>query len=393
MEELCAKYGGCMRAKRAATIIQQTYRQYLMSRSFAKLRLEAGESRRSQRFTRRRGIDGCQHDSIDVDRSLNLSQLCDVVVDDRHPVVLQPDNNDDHPDSALEDGSDIARIGGVVPDTTEAESSLDDFEGQNGLEDSDGSSQGSSPTLPPPLPAPNDLPSVYFESSLESETVCRQHKVCYGHAVQNCTHSVYPAFHSFDPREFPSSYFRHRPLHCYNDRLGLSGCRHRNSPQTSHRIPSNITVRHSDTSFKSSHAYPAVSSSFALFGQLPDHAEPSPIWKRKSGSVESYDASVRNSLEEWDMDTGQSEVYAGSATSSEDAGSIGSGDTVSHQLMLSHQNHTSVDLINHSVNSASSSRSSVLSHSSDRQRKRSYRIGLNLFNRYSVFAVYWHELS
>jgi len=372
---MCAKYGGYVRAKHAATIIQQTYRQYSMSRSFAKLRLEAGESRRSQRFARRRAVDGSHCDSIDVDRSLDLSQLCDAVVEDRHLDVRQADSGDGRPDLALEDGTGDAQIGGVVPSTAEAESPLDDFEGRNDLEDSDGSSRSLSPTLPPPLPAPNDLPSVYFESSLEGETVCRQHKLCSGHTVQNCMFSVCPS-HSLDPREFPSSYFRHRPLHCYHDRLGFSGCRHRNSPQTSRRIPSNMTVRHSDTSFRSSHVCPAASSTFALFSQLSDHAEPSPIWKRKSGSVESYDAGVGTSLEEWDMDTGRSEVYPGSTTSSEDAGSIDSGDAISHQLMHSHQNH-----INHSVNSTSSSRSSILSHSSDRQRKRSYRIGLNLFNR------------
>ena len=384
LEELCAKYGGYMRAKRAATIIQQTYRQYSMSRSFAKLRLEAaGESRRSQRFIRRRGLDGCPHDSIDVDRSLNLSHLCDTaVVEDRHSEVHRTDNDDDQPGSALEDGTSSHQTGGFVSDTTEVELPLDEFEGQNDLEDSDGSSRSLSPTLPPPLPAPNDLPSVYFESSLETGTVCRQRKVSPSHTAQNCMFTVCPALHSLDPREFSGSYIRHRPLHCYHDRLAFPVCRHRNSPQTGRRIPSNVTVRHSDTSFRSSHVFPAASSSFAVFGHLPDRAEPSPIWKRKSGSVESCDAGVGTSLEEWDMDTGRSEVYLGSATSSEDAGSIGSGDATSHQLMHGHQHHSSVDHINHSVNSASSSRSSVLSHSSaDRQRKRSYRIGLNLFNR------------
>jgi len=77
LEEMCAEYGGYLRARWAATVIQQTYRQYSMSRSFAKLRLEAGESRRSQRFLRRRGADGFRtEDSADVDRSLDLSRLC-----------------------------------------------------------------------------------------------------------------------------------------------------------------------------------------------------------------------------------------------------------------------------------------------------------------------------
>jgi len=380
LEELCAEYGGYVRAKRAATIIQQTYRQYSMSRSFAKLRMEAGESRRSQRFTRRRGVD--QHDSIDVDRSLNLSHLCDATaeeapVENHRPEHHRADSVDDRTSSALEDGTNGTEIcGGLVPEPTEAELPLDEFEGHNEVvEDSDGSSRSVSPTLPPPLPAPNDLPSVYFESSLEGDNVCRQRRVCSSHSAQNCMFTVCPGLHSLDPREYPSSYFHHRPLHCYHDRLGYSGCRHRNSPHTGQRIPSNVT------SFRSSHAFPSVVSSLGVFTQLPDRAEPSPIWKRKSGSVESYDVGVGTSLEEWDVDMGRSEVYLGSTTSSEDAGSIGSGDAASHQLMHGHQSHNSLDHVNHSVNSTSSSRSSILSHSSDRQRKRSYRIGLNLFNR------------
>lgn len=387
LEELCAKYGGYMRAKHAATIIQQTYRQYSMSRSFAKLRLEAGESRRSQRFARRRGLDGSHQDSIDVDRSLNLSQLCDAKFDDNHSELHQTGDKDDRPSSRLY-GTVSSQVAGVFADTTRTKSPLDEFEGHNDLEDCDdhsGSSRSLSPTLPPPLPAPSDLPSVYFESSLEDETISVQHKMCPGHNVHDYMFTVCPASHSLDPREGPSAYFQHRPHHCCYNALDFGVCRHRNNHRPDQRTSSHIATRHSDPNFRPSHAFPAVSSSFARFGLLPERGEPSPIWKRKSGSVESCDAGVGTSLEEWDMDLGRSgridrpwsEVYPGSTTSSEDTGSIGSGD----QLTQHHYHDRTVDHINHSVNSASSNRSSILSCSSDRQRKRSYRIGLNLFNR------------
>ena len=394
LEEWCARYGGYMRAKHAATIIQQTYRQYLMSRSFAKLRLEAGESRRSQRFARRRGLDVSRRDSIDVDRSLNLSHLCDLKVDDNHSAVEQTGREGDQSSSALQDGTSAAQVGDLVNDTTAAKPPFDEFEGHNDLEDCDdhsSSSRSLSPTLPPPLPVPSDLPSVYFESSLEDENVCRQHKMCLGHSGHDYVFAVCPTSHSLDPREFPSSYFQHRPHHCCYSGLDFGVCQHRSNHQAEPRTPSHITTRHSDPSFRPSRAFPAVSSSFARFGLLPDNAEPSPIWKRKSGSVESYDAGVGTSLEEWDLDMGRSgcldrpwsEVYPGSTTSSED--SIGSGDAAPHQMIQNHHHHhhKTVDHINHSVNSASSNRSSVFSVSSetDRQRKRCYRIGLNLFNR------------
>jgi len=387
LEELYAKYGGYMRAKRAATIIQQTYRQYSMSRSFAKLRLEAGESRRSQRFARRRGLDGCHQDSIDVDRSLNLSQLCDVKIDDNHLDVQQARGEYDQPRLALDAGT----VNGLVPDITVVKSHLDEFQGHNDLEDCDdhsGSSRSLSPTLPPPLPAPSDLPSVYFESSLEDETDCRQHSSSHN-VHDDCMFTVCSTSHPLDRRECPSSYFQHRPRHCYFDGLDVGVCRHRISHRVDHRTPSHMTTRHSDPTFRPLHIFPAVSSSFARFGLLSEHAEPSPIWKRKSGSVESYDAGVGTSSEEWDVDMARSgrtdrpwsELYPGSTTSSEDTGSIGSGDAASHHSAQNHHYHTTVDHINHSVNSTSSNRSSVLSSSSDRQRKRSYRIGLNLFNR------------
>jgi len=381
LEEFCARYGGYVRAKRAATIIQQTYRQYSMSRSFAKLRLESGESRRSQRFARRRGVDCSHHDSIDVDRSLDLSQLCDAKVEDNHPELQQTDR----PSLALDDGTKNVR----VPDTTAEKSSSDEFLGHDDFEDCDdrsGSSRSLSPTLPPPLPAPSDLPNVYFESSLRDEIVFGpQHKLCSGHSVQDCVFTVCPVSYPLDPRECHSSYFQHRPHHCHHGGLDFGVCRKRNN----HRTASLITTRYSDPNFRPSHVFQSPSSSFARFGMLSDHAEPSPIWKRKSGSVESYDTGVGTALEEWDVDMGRSvhadrpwsEVYPGSTTSSEDTGSIGSGDAAVHQLVQNQHHHTTVDNINHSVNSSSSKRSSILSSSSDQQRKRAYRIGLNLFNR------------
>ena len=393
LEEWCVRYGGYMRAKHAATIIQQTYRQYLMSRSFAKLRLEAGESRRSQRFARRRGLDVSRQDSLDVDRSLNLSQLYDVKVDDNHSVVEQTGREVDQSSSALLDGTHRVQVGDLVHDTAAAKPPFDEFQGHNDFEDCDNHSSSSrslSPTLPPPMPVPSDLPSVYFESSLEDESVCRQHKMCSGHSEHDYVFAVCPTSHSLDPRECPGSYFQRRPHHCCYSGLDFGVCRHRSNHHGEPRTPSHISTRHSDPNFRPSHAFPAASSSFTRFGLLPDNAEPSPIWKRKSGSVESYDAGVGTSLEEWDLDMGRSgrhdrpwsEVYPGSTTSSED--SIGSGDAAPHHLMQSHHHpHKTVDHVNHSVNSVSSNRSSILSTSSesDRQRKRCYRIGLNLFNR------------
>ena len=391
LEELCARYGGYMRAMRAATIIQQTYRQHSMSRSFAKLRLEAGESRRSQRFARRRGLDSCHQDSIDVDRSLDLSRLCDEKIEDDHlEMHHQTGSKDDQPSVGLKDGAGKGSSGAevvdrVVRDTTaENVPSVGEFHGHDDLEDC-GDHSSSTASLSPPLPPPSDLPSVYFESSLEDETVCRQHRICSGHTVEDCVLTVCPASHL---RECPS-YFHHRPLRCYNDRLDFGICRHRTSHQTNHRTPSKITTRHSDPTFGPPHPFPVESSLFDRFDLLSVRAEPSPVWKHKSGSLESYDAVVGTSLEEWDVDTGQSgrvnrplsEVYPGSTTSSEDTGSISSGDAVLHNLIQSHHHHAPVNHINHSVNSSSSNRSSILSHSSDRQRKRAYRIGLNLFNR------------
>ena len=51
IEMLEKKYGGALRAGRAARIIQQAYRQYCLSKNFAKLRLEADSRRLSRRFT------------------------------------------------------------------------------------------------------------------------------------------------------------------------------------------------------------------------------------------------------------------------------------------------------------------------------------------------------
>lgn len=373
LDELCARYGGYVRAMHAATIIQQTYRQHLLSRSFAKLRLEAGESRRSQRFARRRGLLNASHqDSIDVDRSLNLSQFCD----DNHPSVQQ---NGDQRLSTRENGTNSVEVVVLAPDKAF------EFEGHNDLEECDDNSSSSrsiSPTLPSPLPIATDLPSVYFESSLEDRTICGQRKVYSDHGEHDCMLTVCPTPHS---RECPSSYHRRQRHRCCYDGLDSTVCRHhhRNPVTPSH-------TRHSDSTYRPSHVFSAASSSFARFGVLPDNAEPSPIWKRKSGSVESYDAGVGTSLEDWDADMARSglldrplsEVYPGSTTSSED--SVGSADITSHQLMQNSQHHhhnTTVDQINHSANSSTSNRSSLLGTSSDRRRKRFYRIGLNLFNR------------
>ena len=50
-EQLALKYGGILRAHQAASKIQQTFRQYTLNRNFEKLKLEAGgSSRRSRRF-------------------------------------------------------------------------------------------------------------------------------------------------------------------------------------------------------------------------------------------------------------------------------------------------------------------------------------------------------
>ena len=45
------KYGGVLRASRAARIIQHAYRQYSLNKNFAKLRLEIDKRRLSRRFT------------------------------------------------------------------------------------------------------------------------------------------------------------------------------------------------------------------------------------------------------------------------------------------------------------------------------------------------------
>ena len=404
LESLCAGYGGYVRAKRAATIIQQTYRQYSMSRSFAKLRLEAGESRRSRRFARRRGADCSRHqDSMDVDRSLDLSQLCDE--DSRAAADVQQTAGDAAVQSrdapAAPDSADVAAVLAAA-DTAAEKSSSDEFQGHDDLDDGDDDRSGGGGRvgerlrlLPPPmpLPAPSDLPSVCFESSLEDEmSSCggRRHEVCPGpYSVQDCMFSVCPAAYSVDPRECHDhgTYFEHRSsLHCYH--AGLN-CRSRTKHRTDRTNAGLVTTtRYPDETFRRSRVFQPPSSSFARFGLLSDHAEPSPIWKRKSGSVDSYDTGVGTGLEEWDMDVGRSgqtdrpwsELYPGSTTSSEDTGSIGSaGETAALQQNRHH--HTTADGVNQSVNSASSKRSSVLSAASDQQRKRAYRIGLNLFNR------------
>jgi len=412
LESLCASYGGYMRAKRAATLIQQTYRQYSMSRSFAKLRLEAGESRRSQRFARRRGIaTDCsprqpQDSSVDVDRSLDLSQLCDANVEDNQQTggtdaVEQP--LDAAAAVAAADNADAVAI--LVLDTAAEKSSSDEFQGHDDFEDCDDGSGGGassrslSPTLPLPLlPAPGDLPSVYFESSLEDEMMSScaggRHKVCPGHSIQDCMFTVCPDAYPLDPRDRHghSSYFEHR---CYHHTgLSYGVCRSRSKHRTDQRNAglSTTTTRYPDHTFRPSHVFQSPSSSFARFGLLSDHAEPSPIWKRKSRSVDSYDTGVGTGLEEWDVDMGRSghtdrpwsELYPGSTTSSEDTGSIGSAGETTAVYQNRHQHATAANnTINQSVHSAmSSKRSSILiTASSDLQRKRAYRIGLNLFNR------------
>lgn len=50
LEMLERKYGGHLRARRAARIIQHAYRQYCMNKNFAKLRVESEERRLSRRF-------------------------------------------------------------------------------------------------------------------------------------------------------------------------------------------------------------------------------------------------------------------------------------------------------------------------------------------------------
>ena len=50
LEMLERKYGGQLRARRAARIIQQAYRQYCMNKNFAKLKVESEERRLSRRF-------------------------------------------------------------------------------------------------------------------------------------------------------------------------------------------------------------------------------------------------------------------------------------------------------------------------------------------------------
>ena len=50
LEMLERKYGGQLRARRAARIIQQAYRQYCMNKNFAKLKTESEERRLSRRF-------------------------------------------------------------------------------------------------------------------------------------------------------------------------------------------------------------------------------------------------------------------------------------------------------------------------------------------------------
>ena len=268
--------------------------------------------------------------------------MCDAKEDE----VLDEDH---HPE--LDVGTD------AIPGSDAVKSSLDRFPGHDDLEDCDdrsGSSRSLSPTLPPPMPAPGDLPSVYFESSLEADTVCESHEGCSGDLV-------FPASRPVFAPDCPPRF------HCYHGGV----CRRRSK----HRTANDFAAKRLDPALVPPLTFPVAPSSFSFFGL---HAEPSPVWKRKSGSAES-------SLEEWDPEPGGrrpwSEVYPGSTTSSEDAGSVGSGDVTAQTHHNHHHHHHS-----HS-HSASSTLSTSLSRTSDRQRKRAYRIGLNLFNRCVRSAV------
>jgi hypothetical protein len=477
VEELSRKYGGYLRARRAATVIQQTYRQYSMSRSFAKLRLEAGESRRSRRFGRRKPIGGSSNSD---EQELNKESSSG----DEMTPLESVRNRDDAAvaaaaghtlglDCRVEDALNTAAA--ILMQQT---SPLDDAAGdiddgrlsEHGGECS--SSRSLSP-LPPPMDpvatAGGDLPSVCFETMLDDIGVGGSAVFC-GHSQRTSRLNTVSAADFQPPGVFPSpignaappssssqsgrsnyvigiprdsgarKYFEfpHLPVlgsGSQSQFVAVNGSQqyavvhHQPNNCNSCGVPASYGHHHAQTSvhcqhrkyvgpmcgvgadsangapvgFPCSHSASGVSNfNSAAVG----HSESSPIWKRKSGSVESCDGNVcgggfvmaaadddfRRRERPW------SDVYPGSTTSSEDAGSIGSGSNNEVAPVPSHHHHyayyrpgveclnggSDVRVSSSATYNSSSANTAAHNSASDRQRKRSYRIGLNLFNKYVV---------
>jgi len=476
IEELSLKYGGYLRARRAATIIQQAYRQYSMSCSFAKLRLEAGESRRSRRFANRRTFDEKsngehqQHDAIpsqDVRKDATPSdnfKICDPV---RRPAVERPAGLGLQIEDAL---TTVAAI--LMQQTSPSDDAAGDIYDDGGLSEHGGdcSSSRSLSPLPPPMEpvttAGGDLPSVCFESMLDDESCGMFFGVAQKSSRLNAAMDCHPSgmlpsglsslqggrsSHNigipkdasvkrfFDFPHLPAIGSNSNPQsqsinvngqsknairHQTNSSCascGVVACGHQQTPapaSCSHRkhiCPTSGCGTHANVHGPASNAGANVvnapacgvaTSSSCPFTNVPVsyfnlssggfHSESSPIWKRKSSSVESCDGNVggcfaSNTDDDFcRRERPWSDLYPGSTTSSEDAASIGSGSNNEMAPMSSHQHHfayyrPSVECVGSEarVSSAPANASAPLSHNSltDRQRKRSYRIGLNLFNK------------
>lgn len=179
MEMLERKYGDYTRANRAALKIQHMYRQYSLSRNFQKLRLEVGDSsRRSQRFTRlaaehnlrttpNSGIPQ-KHQLTVTGRSVSGQRLQNRVLENGDPRSANPRSPNSDPGRSIVGQLTRQKESGVVSSERRLKIPTDGhFEGNNGKDFQNGSSKSISPLDTSTLMA-IDLPSCKFESLLES---------------------------------------------------------------------------------------------------------------------------------------------------------------------------------------------------------------------------------
>ena len=149
-EQLEKKYGGYLRARRAATTIQLAYRRYSMNRNFAKLRLQSTESRRFASECRR------EKTSDIIDKSPSSS--------DTHQMALvnMTINGNDLVNRTLRLSSGSCHY----PMSVDIDIDAVPDGSRNYTACNNDSSNGSSP-LPSPDGAILDLPSINFENLLE----------------------------------------------------------------------------------------------------------------------------------------------------------------------------------------------------------------------------------
>lgn len=176
MEMLERKYGDYTRANRAALKIQHMYRQYSLSRNFQKLRLEVGDSsRRSQRFTRLAAEHNLRTTPNSGIPQKNQPTVAGRSVPGQNRVLENGDSRSANPRSPNSDpGRSLAgqltrqKESVVVSSERRPKLPMDGyFEGNNGQEFHNCSSKSIS-ALDAPTSMAVDLPCCKFDGFLES---------------------------------------------------------------------------------------------------------------------------------------------------------------------------------------------------------------------------------